>query len=146
MLRVLIKGDSRFPVSRKVVKNAVAEVINQHHLASTDIELSIRIGGDRLLKSLNRRYRQLDEPAEILSFSQQEIGPIQLLSRSQSLDKVDQTVGFITSPNSVLYLGDVVVSYPQAREDAARENTLVGSKIAELIQHGVKHLLGDHHS
>jgi probable rRNA maturation factor len=144
MLRVLVKGDSRFPVSRKVIHRAVADLLKSYQL-SGKIEVSVRIGGDRLLKHLNHSYRGLDYPAEVLSFSQQETGQIHWLSSPGPSDKFKSLTGFITPPNGVLYLGDVVISYPQARQAAARENMLVENKIAELVVHGVKHLLGEHH-
>jgi rRNA maturation RNase YbeY len=144
MLNVLVKGDSRFPISRKVIKQAVAETIRKYGLTGS-IEVSIRIGGNRLLKKLSHTYRGLNYSPEVLSFSQQDTGKIRWLSPPKSSDKLVQSVGFLTPPDNVLYLGDVVVSYPQAREAAARENVLVEQKVADLVAHGVKHLLGEHH-
>ena len=144
MLHVLIKGDSRFPVSRKVIKQAVVKVIKEQGLLP-QVEVSVRIGGDRLLRRLNRSYRNINSVPQVLSFPQQEDGPVRFLSSRPSSVKLKSVAGFVTPPDQVLYLGDIVISYPQARLAAARENTLVEIKISELVAHGVKHLLGEHH-
>lgn len=47
--------------------------------------------------------------------------------------------------NDLSVLGDIVVCYPLAQEEANRDNVLVDTKICELVTHGMLHLLGEHH-
>lgn len=89
-------------------------------------EVSVAVVGDRKMRELNKKYRSLDKTTNVLSFSQME-------GEASPL------------PSDRLFLGDVVVSYPVIIEEAARENMLVDDKINELIEHGVRHLLGLHH-
>jgi len=49
-------------------------------------------------------------------------------------------------PSGVLRLGDIVLSYPQVIKESARDDMMVDDKINELVQHGLLHLLGEHHS
>jgi ssRNA-specific RNase YbeY (16S rRNA maturation enzyme) len=49
------------------------------------------------------------------------------------------------SPDGLLYLGDIVVSWPQARTVAVKSNRLISAVICDLVEHGMKHLLGEHH-
>jgi len=48
-------------------------------------------------------------------------------------------------PDDWWYLGDVVISYPQALKQAQEHNLLVDEEIDRLVEHGVLHLLGIHH-
>jgi probable rRNA maturation factor len=54
-------------------------------------------------------------------------------------------VPFITPPDDILHLGDIVVSYPQAVREAGEENKMVDDVVEFLILHGLNHLLGIHH-
>jgi probable rRNA maturation factor len=44
-----------------------------------------------------------------------------------------------------LNLGDVIISYPQLIERAAKEDTMVDDMAKMLVVHGVLHLLGYDH-
>lgn len=93
-------------------------------------EVSLSVVGDRMMRNLNKRFRQIDATTNVLSF------PLAVNHTRQR---------FVDPPDNKLYLGDIVISYPQAREDAAQENKLVDDKIDELVEHGLMHLLGNHH-
>ncbi|KKU06597.1 MAG: putative rRNA maturation factor [Candidatus Magasanikbacteria bacterium GW2011_GWA2_45_39] len=81
------------------------------------------------MRDLNRKFRQLDETGDVLSF------PLE--------NRPDPTA---VSPDGLLRLGDIVVSWPQARDLAVKSNRLISAVVCDLVEHGVKHLLGEHHS
>lgn len=126
--RVLIKADSRLPVNRKKIRQGVTSILKENEVKG-EVEISIAIVGDRKMKALNKKYWQRQGPAEILSF------PLESAHEGSSL-------GFADSPDDVLRLGDIVISYPQALKKAVKENILVDEEIEGLIRHGMKHLLG----
>ncbi|MBI3559483.1 rRNA maturation RNase YbeY [Candidatus Gottesmanbacteria bacterium] len=116
MVKVLISADSKFPVSRPKIRAAVEAILKQKKV-SGNTEVSILICGRRKALELAQKYLKDDEPHNVLSF------PLE------------------TFP----VLGDIVVCYPLAQEEANRDNVLVDTKINELISHGILHLLGEHH-
>lgn len=122
---VPIYVESRYRVNRKRIVKCVEDELRKHDI-SGDAEVSIAIVGRRKMHSLNKRYRGLDKATNVLSFLQNE---------GEAMPHPDNTM-----------LGDVVVCYPIAVEQAAIENTLVDEKICELIAHSVRHLLGIHHT
>lgn len=124
-ISVPIYVESRYKVSRKRIKQVVADTVRRHGIV-TPAEVSVAIVGDRKMRFLNKKYRNLDKTTNVLSFSQTE---------GDGAPRVPDK----------LYLGDVVISYPVIIQEAALEKMLVDDKIAELIEHGVKHLLGVHH-
>ena len=125
MITVLFQTESHFPVDRKIISNAIEKaLVGQVH---RDAEVSVSIVGDRRMKALNKKYRNLDATTDVLSFGLNE-GDV-----------------FVESPDNVLRLGDIVVSYPQAVDEAREENKLVIDQIVILVLHGLDHLLGKHH-
>lgn len=122
---ISIYVESRYKVDRKRIKQAAEAVLEAKGITGAT-EVSIAIVGSRKMRDLNNKYRNIDKATNVLSFSQVE---------------GEATV----MPDNLLVLGDVIVCYPIAVEDAARENVLVDRKISELVQHGLLHLLGEHH-
>jgi len=88
-------------------------------------DLTVVVGGDEAMRELNRAYRGMDAPTDVLSFG-------------------GEAPGFVTAPDAADYLGDVVISYPRA-EAQAGENP-VAAELALLVVHGVLHLLGHDHA
>lgn len=128
MTNVLIRTESHFTVDRKRIREVIEKVLREKGVKGK-AEVSINIIGDRMMKSLNKKYRNTNETTDVLSFPLSGNG----------------TDPFIELPDGILHLGDIVISYPQAREEAGEENKLVDEKINELVAHGMLHLLGQHH-
>lgn len=118
-------------MNRKRINKAVREVLTAQSVI-TPAEVSIAVVGDRKMRLLNNKYRGLDKTTNVLSFSLTEG------------DKI------VTPPaknggDSLMRLGDIVISYPQVIRESAKEEVLVDDKIDELVVHSLLHLLGLHH-
>ncbi len=124
-ISVPIYVESRYKINRKRIKQTVIDTLNANGVV-IPTEVSVAIIGDRKMRQLNKKYRDLDKTTNVLSFPQNE-GPA--VPRSQ--DKV--------------YLGDVVISYPKVIEEAALYKKMVDDWTCELVEHSVRHLLGIHH-
>lgn len=129
MITVLIKTESHYHIDRERVRKKIETFLLGRGVRGK-VEISVTVVGDRFMRNINRKYRKVDETTDVLSFPMSE----------EVKDKL-----FVDPPDSVLRLGDIVISYPQAREDAVDENKLVDDKIDELIEHSLLHLLGQHH-
>lgn len=129
MISILFQTETHFPVDRKKIKESVARALETK--VNSNAEVSISIIGDRRMRELNRTYRKLDKTTDVLSF------PLN--------DPAYTDSQFVDPPDNVLHLGDIIVSYPQAVEEATEENTLVDDMIIRLVLHGLDHLLGIHH-
>ena len=98
--------------------------------AGSAVELGLVITGQDRVQQLNRCYLGRDEPTDVLAFSM--------------LPETDRPP-FVTPPDGVLHLGEVIISYPQAVTQAEEHQHSVKREIAILIIHGVLHLLGFEH-
>lgn len=136
MINIIVNSDSRYNVNKAAIKNAVLEILQKNRIAGK-IELGINIVGDRKMHELNRKYRGINSTTDILSFALEDPNPLSL----QHIPRI----GFVASPDRWLRLGDIVVSYPQALEDASIDGISVEEEIRNLVEHGLSHLLGIHH-
>ena len=53
---------------------------------------------------------------------------------------------FVAAPEAGKYLGDVIVSYPRASEQAEQLGHPAGEEMDLLVVHGILHLLGYDHA
>jgi probable rRNA maturation factor len=97
-----------------------------------NIEISLVITGQERIQELNREYRGIDAPTDVLSFSMSE-------------QKEEEQTAFIGPPDGLVHLGEVVISYPQALIQAGEAGHSIRKEMAVLIIHGVLHILGFDH-
>jgi rRNA maturation RNase YbeY len=86
------------------------------------VELCISFVDDEKIRRLNREYRGIDEPTDVLSF------PIES-----------------DTPEGVHYLGDVAVSLPTAVRQAEERGHSLREELLILVAHGIIHLCGHDH-
>jgi probable rRNA maturation factor len=100
-----------------------------------DAEMGLVITGQEKVRELNRLYRDRDEPTDVLAFF--------MIPEHEKPD--DKTLSFVTPPDGLSHLGEVVISYPTAVAQAKENRHSVNRELAVLIIHGVLHLLGYDH-
>jgi probable rRNA maturation factor len=86
--------------------------------------LTVKITGDQEILELNTTYRGIQKATDVLSFE---------------ADYFDPDLGSH-------YLGDVVISYPQAANQAETGGHPVEAELQLLTIHGLLHLMGYDHS
>lgn len=97
---------------------------------SESAEVVLTVVDDAAMRELNRTYRGIDRPTDVLAFSQRERTPGE---------------PFIEDPVEGRLLGDIVVSWETARRQAEELGHPVEREAAFLTVHGLLHLLGYDH-
>ena len=133
MIKIIIKSESRYPVDRKKLRDFLKKVFKVNNIVD-NVQLDISFVGDRKMIALNKKHMKREGTTNVLSF------PL-LDDYKQSNEKRD----FVLPPDNVLRLGDIVISYPQARKEAMVYNLTMDEQINKLAEHGLLHLLGEHH-
>jgi probable rRNA maturation factor len=87
-------------------------------------ELSLLLVNDVQIRRLNKRYRKINRPTDVLAFPMLE--------------------GDAFPPRSQL-LGDVVISLETAKRQAKGVGHSLGQEVRTLLVHGILHLLGYNH-
>lgn len=106
---------------------AVAEVLRGEGLVAP-AEVGVLIADDARLHELNRAYRGVDAPTDVLSFG----------------DDGPATV-FVSGAEGPRYLGDIAISYERVLAQAAEYGHGASRELAYLAAHGALHLLGYDH-
>jgi len=109
-------------VDQALLRQAVAATAQ--HQGLEDGEVTLVITDDEEVRTLNFEFRDLDVPTDVLAFP-------------GTLDE-----DFVTPEGYAGYLGDVVISYPRAEEQAQAAGHPVARELQLLTIHGVLHLLG----
>ncbi len=117
---------------------SIAEKVLVAQGTSSNAELGVVIAGEKRVRQLNRSYLGKDEPTDVLAFAMLPEQP------AQGMPATDFPP-FVIPPDSVLHLGEVIISYPQAVTQAEEHQHSVNREIAILLIHGVLHLLGYEH-
>jgi probable rRNA maturation factor len=127
---IQIEGKLQTDLEESWLKQVVEETLAIQDFG-TEVELGLFIADDETVRELNRKYRDIDEPTDVLSFA--------------LLEKQDDSLLFVAPPDGLLHLGEVIVSYSQAVRQAEENGHPVKQELALLIIHGVLHLLGHEH-
>ena len=92
-------------------------------ITESSAEITIVVCDDKFIQKLNKEYRNIDQPTDVLSFP----------SNETDLDDGNR------------YLGDIIISLPRATTQANEANHPVEEELAMLAIHGGLHLLGYDH-
>ena len=120
-MEVILNNCSGVAVDQELLCRVAQDVLDAEEV-DPEAELSIAFVDPDEIKRLNKDYRGLDSPTDVLSFPQ----------------AADDTGG----PH---LLGDVVISPQVAEEQASKYHHSPEKELVILLVHGILHLLGFDH-
>lgn len=95
-------------------------------LGKTDWDVSVMLCDDEVIGGLNKEYRNKEGPTDVLSF--------------------EQGVEYLDGAGNKRYLaGDIVISLPAVRQNAADFAVDFTEELTRVIVHGLLHLAGHDH-
>lgn len=86
-------------------------------------ELGLRVTDDATIQTLNREYRGIDAPTDVLAFAYAD-------------------GEFVVPPGERQQLGDIVIAFPYTERSALRHGHSVAEELVLLTVHGTLHVLG----
>ncbi len=123
---ILIDIQTDVPLPESVMallKTAVSHTLHQQQI-SPPMQLSLLLTDNETIQNLNRNFRQLDAPTDVLSFSD----------------------GAMLPGTDIAYLGDIAISVPYANHQALQAGHDLAAELQLLAIHGTLHLLGHDHA
>jgi probable rRNA maturation factor len=112
-----------------VARRAALAALKRQASGLRAAELSLVLAGDRRLRSLNRAWRGIDKPTNVLAFP------------------ADDAVSDGAGGGPPRQLGDVILAYETVIQEAQAQGKPAAAHLSHLVVHGVLHLLGfDHQS
>jgi probable rRNA maturation factor len=124
--KITVKKELRDMI-RSVVKTA-AEVEN----IKFPFEICIVLTGNVGIQKLNREFRNMDKPTDVLSFPMFEKSELKKILKKNSCEEI-------------IVLGDIIVSLERALEQAEEYGHSFEREAGYLVAHGFLHLLGYDH-
>ncbi len=134
-INVLIDRDFEKHLEASWLQSIARQVLVAQGVGS-NAELGLVITTQERIQELNKNYLGRDEPTDVLAFY--------MISTAE--ETATDVTPFVTPPDGVLHLGEVIISYPQAVKQAEERQHSVRKELAILIIHGVLHLLGYDHA
>jgi probable rRNA maturation factor len=120
---VQIQNEQEFPANAVGLQKAAEVVLARHE--KSNVGMTIVVTDNEAVATLNRRYRGIDAPTDVLSFPA-DAPPV-------------------TIPDEPVYLGDLVIAFPYAAAQAEREGHPLDDSLCLLVVHATLHLLGYDH-
>ncbi|MDY7019336.1 MAG: rRNA maturation RNase YbeY [Chloroflexota bacterium] len=130
--QINIQVEKRFHhlIDKKRIRKIAKNVLKSEGI-TTSFEASLVFTNAETVQQLNRDYRGVDMPTDVLAF---------YMLQQQEADS-----SFIPPPDKTLHLGEIIISYPQAVSQAEEQGHSVQKELALLTIHGLLHLLGYDH-
>jgi probable rRNA maturation factor len=126
-MEILIKNQQKIlKLNQRKIKEIIKKVL-QYLKVDEETEVSVLFTDDEFIRSLNNKYRGIDKPTDVLSFSLQE--------------------GAVKSPEveGDKLLGDIIISVETAQRQADTLNHSREKELTVLLIHGLLHLIGYDH-
>lgn len=125
----------------KGIKPTITKIFLKHIAQTTissldiqnNIEMGIVITDDTRIKELNRNYRNINSSTDVLSFHMNSNEDQEMLS------------DFISPPDQLKHIGEVIISYETAIRQAKENDITIKDELSFLLVHGILHLMDYDH-
>lgn len=114
-----------------MLKEVVQAVLNEEGIVH-DLYINITLTNNEEIHIINKQYRNVDRPTDVLSFPMYEREEIPELRRKDNIFAEE-------------ILGDIIISIPKVKEQAEEYGHSFERELAYLTTHGMLHLLGYDH-
>lgn len=131
MIEVNYNAISELPNEEKLIKEVVSRVLEEEKVLP-EVDVYITLTNNEEIHKINKEYRDVDRPTDVLSFPMYERDGIAGL-KNDTDDEIEKI------------LGDIIVSIEKVREQAKEYGHSFERELAYLVTHGMLHLLGYDH-
>lgn len=121
-----IKADAQ---TKNLIRKAIRTTLRSEKF-SDDAEVSVTLTDNDEIHEMNREYRGVDRPTDVLSFPMAED---------------DDNIGDLDMDKGAVLLGDIVISVEKIEEQAKEYMHSFERELAYLTIHSTLHLLGYDH-
>jgi len=97
--------------------------------APKPLVISLTLTNDTEIQALNKEFRNLDKPTNVLSFAQMDNEDFE--QNAKIFPEID--------------LGDIIISFDTTQKEAKEKNLPLSRRFTHLFIHGLLHLLGHDH-
>lgn len=142
-LQLFISDETLFFEKNPTLLNRIEDVIKEclkEEKVPYDVEISLSIVTKEEIKEINKEYREIDKPTDVLSFPQMESIENGVMDWS-TIDKNKD----IDLDTNLLMLGDIIICDEIAMDQAQEYGHSLEREVCFLVAHSMLHLLGYDH-
>ncbi len=139
-VRIDYEAETELPAPYTEIINDVVEAALDYEKCPYEAEVNVVLTGNEEIREINRRFRQVDMPTDVLSFPSLEYGT------PSDFEHVEEDFADCFNPESgELMLGDVMISVDKVLEQAEKYGHSPARELAFLTAHSMLHLCGYDH-
>ncbi len=123
----------------KIIREIIEESLSYEE-CPYEAEVNVLLTDNREIQEMNREYRQIDRPTDVLSF------PMIEYDTPSDFSRVEEEFCDCFNPESgELMLGDIILSVDKVEEQALAYGHSTERELAFLVAHSMLHLCGYDH-
>ena len=123
----------------KIIRDVIEEAMD-YEGCPYEAEVSVVLTDNPSIQEINRDYRQIDRPTDVLSF------PMVDYERPADFCGLEeQAEDYFNPETGELMLGDIIVSVDKVEEQAEKYGHSQAREMAFLVAHSMLHLFGYDH-
>ncbi|MFO7153473.1 MAG: rRNA maturation RNase YbeY [Caldicoprobacter oshimai] len=127
------------PEIERLIESCVSETLKMEGV-DIPVEVSVLLVDDQQIHQLNRQYRGVDAPTDVLSFPM-----LEFEDGGQGSRDLQAVLNAARHDGQAVVLGDIVLSVERAQRQAQEYGHSFFREVGYLIVHGMLHLLGYDH-
>ncbi|MDE6853033.1 MAG: rRNA maturation RNase YbeY, partial [Lachnospiraceae bacterium] len=116
-----------------VIEQVIRQSVEMEH-CPYECEVNVTFTDNEGIRNMNREFRELDVPTDVLSFPMVEY---RMPADFSALDQETEMAGNFNPETGELLLGDIVISLERAREQAEEYGHSLKREISFLIAHSM---------
>lgn len=125
----------------RILENVIEQTLLQEK-CPYECEVNLTFTDDDGIREVNREFRELDIPTDVLSFPMVDY---EAPADFSVLETEEAEVMYFNPETGELLLGDILISVERAKEQAAEYGHSLKREICFLTAHSMLHLLGYDH-
>lgn len=118
---------TNFSLSRNGFVSVIKSLLKKRGIKAPKLQIDLNIISARKIAEINKKYRKIDGPTDVLSFSY--------------INDRD----FVNSRDGIVHLGDIFIAPSVVRKNAASYKTVLKQELSRVLIHGLLHLFGYEH-
>ena len=131
MVEIKYNGVKLEKSNEKLISKVVNTVLEMENICH-DVDVYITLMDNDEIHKINKEYRDVDRPTDVLSFP--------MFERDEIVNLKEQKKNDIEE-----ILGDILISVPKVKEQAEEYGHSFEREVSYLVTHGMLHLLGYDH-
>lgn len=134
------ESEDRLDLPYETIIQEIVEEAVDYEDCPYEAEVNVLLTDNEGIRQINRQYRQIDSPTDVLSF------PMADYDEPADFDRLEeQGADYFNPETGELLLGDIVISVDKVKEQALKYGHSESRELAFLVAHSMLHLFGYDH-